>query len=270
MENAQSGKRIEVEINGPYVVYGDIPLKEMVPIRSINGDPVDWHTLREISPKSGRLELCRCGQSRKLPFCDSSHEKNGFDGTEAASRRRFLERAEVDRNGGQAIANDSTLCMSAGFCGTGTTHVWKMLEESMDPAQIQLMRDMVWRCPAGSIAMVRQDGILDEPEMPQEIAILPAGPIWVRGRIPIVGSDGEPWEALNRVTLCRCGSSKIKPFCDGSHNALNFDQRPQELEGRWSSRFAKLMPLRFKPWIERHFNGGRERPGPTPGSMRKK
>lgn len=225
LANSRPEKRIEVEKNGPYVVHGDIPLKEMAPVHTFNGEPVDWHTLREIPPKRGATELCRCGQSNKMPFCDSSHEKNGFDGTETADRRPFLERADVNRNGDQAIARDSNLCMSAGFCGTRTTNVHRMLQESTDPAQIELMRNMVWRCPAGSIAMVGQDGTLDEPDTPQEIAILPGGPIWIRASIPIVGADGEPWEELNRVTLCRCGKSETKPICDGTHMAINFDQR---------------------------------------------
>jgi len=43
------------------------------------------------------------------------------------------------------------------------------------------------------------------------------GPLWVRGGIPIKSADGKPYEIRNRVILCRCGRSKNKPFCDGSH-----------------------------------------------------
>ncbi|UCF09264.1 MAG: CDGSH iron-sulfur domain-containing protein, partial [Thermoplasmata archaeon] len=43
------------------------------------------------------------------------------------------------------------------------------------------------------------------------------GPIWVRGRIPIESADGHIYEIRNRVTLCRCGWSSNKPFCDSSH-----------------------------------------------------
>jgi CDGSH-type Zn-finger protein len=49
-----------------------------------------------------------------------------------------------------------------------------------------------------------------------------AGPLCVRGGIPVVGADGEPYEVRNRVTLCRCGASRNKPFCDGSHAAVGF------------------------------------------------
>ena len=39
---------------------------------------------------------------------------------------------------------------------------------------------------------------------------------------PIEGADGEAYEARNRVTLCRCGASNNKPFCDGKHVEINF------------------------------------------------
>jgi CDGSH-type Zn-finger protein len=48
------------------------------------------------------------------------------------------------------------------------------------------------------------------------------GPIWVRGGIPVVGADGKEYEVRNRVTLCRCGASGNKPFCDGSHASIEF------------------------------------------------
>jgi hypothetical protein len=44
-----------------------------------------------------------------------------------------------------------------------------------------------------------------------------SGPIWVRGGVPVVSADGQPYEIRNRVALCRCGRSANKPFCNGSH-----------------------------------------------------
>jgi CDGSH-type Zn-finger protein len=48
-------------------------------------------------------------------------------------------------------------------------------------------------------------------------------PIWVRGGICIESADGTPYEVRNRVTLCRCGASANKPFCDGQHAAVGFE-----------------------------------------------
>jgi CDGSH-type Zn-finger protein len=49
-----------------------------------------------------------------------------------------------------------------------------------------------------------------------------SGPLWLRGGIPVFAADGFAYEVRNRVTLCRCGASKNKPFCDGSHAAIKF------------------------------------------------
>ena len=66
-----------------------------------------------------------------------------------------------------------------------------------------------------------------EPDLPKQIAVTTeitsagpiAGPLWVTGGIPVVRSDGQPFETRNRVTLCNCGQSNIKPLCDGTHRA---------------------------------------------------
>jgi len=62
-----------------------------------------------------------------------------------------------------------------------------------------------------------------EPDLAPSIAVIeyPAkgehGPLWVRGGIPVVSAHGRPYTVRNRLTLCRCGRSRNKPFCDGSH-----------------------------------------------------
>jgi hypothetical protein len=43
------------------------------------------------------------------------------------------------------------------------------------------------------------------------------GPLWVRGGVPLYAADGSLYEVRNRMTLCRCGRSRNKPFCDGTH-----------------------------------------------------
>jgi CDGSH-type Zn-finger protein len=41
----------------------------------------------------------------------------------------------------------------------------------------------------------------------------------VRGGVVVISSDGESYEVRNRMTLCRCGRSENKPFCNGAHAA---------------------------------------------------
>jgi CDGSH-type Zn-finger protein len=218
-------KRIEIQKNGPYRVFGGIPLKEMAPVHTFNGEPVAWHDLKEAKSVNPVYDLCRCGQSKNKPFCDSSHEANTFDGTETASQEPYRERAEAWTRNGEILADDGPLCIHAGFCGTRTTNVWDIFAESDDPKLQAQMGEMIANCPSGRLALYGADGFLVEPDLPMDIAVIPGGPLWVRGGIPIVQSDGTLQEPRNRMTLCRCGQSQNKPFCDGTHADIHFDER---------------------------------------------
>ena len=49
-----------------------------------------------------------------------------------------------------------------------------------------------------------------------------SGPIWLRGGVELSSADGHQYERRNNMTICRCGESKSKPFCDGTHASVNF------------------------------------------------
>jgi hypothetical protein len=79
-------------------------------------------------------------------------------------------------------------------------------------------------CPSGRlVAWDKQAGQPVEPALSPSIGLVQdptkgvSGPLWVRGGIAVESADGEVYEARNRQTLCRCGASRNKPFCDGSH-----------------------------------------------------
>ena len=63
--------RITATPNGPYIVEGEIELRDPTGV---------------VIPTSGksRVALCRCGASTKKPFCDGTHSKLGFNAAEAA------------------------------------------------------------------------------------------------------------------------------------------------------------------------------------------
>jgi CDGSH-type Zn-finger protein/uncharacterized Fe-S cluster protein YjdI len=73
-------------------------------------------------------------------------------------------------------------------------------------------------CPSGAITYQRLDGGPEEP-VPEvnELRLRENGPYALRADVDLVGHG-----RLLRATLCRCGASRNKPFCDGSHNAAGF------------------------------------------------
>ena len=57
-----------------------------------------------------------------------------------------------------------------------------------------------------------------------EITIRNNGPYSVSGPIKLVDADGNPVDlgGRERFSLCRCGGSSNKPFCDGTHGKIGF------------------------------------------------
>lgn len=218
--------KITVTENGPYAVQGSIPLNHQTMAPDGEGGSETWLE-GEAVPSDATYKLCRCGQSLNKPFCDGSHLTNGFNGTETASRAPYAESAGVLHGTHLTLTDAEQFCASARFChpGGGT---WR-LARSKDEGDVQHAIREAGNCPSGRlVARDVSTGVAIEPKFTPSIGLIAdpdagvAGPLWVRGGIPIVSADGEPYEIRNRVTLCRCGGSSNKPFCDGTHMDNNF------------------------------------------------
>jgi CDGSH-type Zn-finger protein len=218
--------RITIEENGPYHVTGGVPLKHRTPAKSVHGEPLAWDEVGQ-EPESARprarYNLCRCGQSENKPFCDGSHARLGFAGALTADRAPSASRRETYVGDGIVITDDHSLCAGGGFCGTRLRKAWEMLDHSSDPEVRARIADMVKNCPSGRLQYsTTEGGESIEPQFEPSIGVLPNGPLWVRGGIAVEADDGATYEVRNRVTLCRCGHSKNKPFCDETHEAIGF------------------------------------------------
>jgi CDGSH-type Zn-finger protein len=222
----ESAQKITVRKDGPYLVQGRVHLVSKTQIVSEFGEPIAWRKDGDIPAKESYI-LCRCGASTKKPFCDGMHTKVGFDGTEAADTRTTVERRYTVPGGvGIVVRFDPTLCMDSGFCGTRKAVCGELVSQTADTVTRSHVIAMIERCPSGALTYTMQEGNPDiEPDYPVQIAdtteMTSSGPIqglfWVTGGIPVERSDGQPLEVRNRVTLCNCGRSKIKPLCDGTH-----------------------------------------------------
>ena len=217
-------KKITISKNGPYLVAGSVPLA----IQDIGVDDkglsVQWVKGKDF-PSSESIALCRCGYSKNKPFCDGTHQKIGFDGTETASLKTVLEQAEVMDGPAMELADAEVLCAYARFCDPNG-RIWNQVEHTQNPRVRKHFIQQAGDCPAGRLlAIDKADGKVVEPNLPQSISVVedPAngcsGPLWVKGGIPVTGAEGQPYEVRNRLTLCRCGRSTNKPFCNGAHAA---------------------------------------------------
>jgi CDGSH-type Zn-finger protein len=219
-------RKIVVQLNGPYQVYGGIPLVRKTQVVSEHGEPLTWRR-NETIETGDSYDLCRCGHSADKPFCDSTHRLIDFDGTETADTRPTAARQMIyPGSTGIVVKTDGWLCMNAGFCGNRLAHIRQLVRSTDDVNVRSNVIAMVERCPAGSLTYAMAPGEPDiEPDLPQQIAVTTEitsdgpidGPLWVTGYIPIERADGQPFETNNRVTLCNCGRSENKPLCDGTH-----------------------------------------------------
>lgn len=217
-----NARKITITKDGPYIVSGSTPLSLQTIGADADGESTEWIQGKPL-PVAKEYALCRCGESKKKPFCDGSHAKIGFDGTETASREPVLAQAEVLDGPAMQLADAEGLCAFARFCDPNGK-IWNQVGNTDDPKVRAGFIRQAGDCPSGRlIAIDKTTGKAVEPKLPQEIGIVedPAkecsGPLWVRGGIPLVGADGEAYEVRNRMTLCRCGRSENKPFCNGAH-----------------------------------------------------
>lgn len=219
--------RIVVSKNGPYVVSGAVPIQIQTITPNKEGMSWDWIPGKSF-PTEEEVHLCRCGKSKDKPFCDGSHETSGFDGTERAERKPYDEQAQTTRGPGLILQDAEELCAFARFCDPAGK-IWGLIEKTADPDARALAIREASHCPGGRLVVSDpKSGKKMEPALPPSIGIVEdlalkcSGPLWVRGGIPIVSADGQAYEVRNRVTLCRCGVSDNKPFCNGAHASLKF------------------------------------------------
>ncbi len=226
-------KKIRIIKNGPYVVTGNVDLSEKI-IRPEEDKSKDakyvWEDGGEIAHEEA-YALCRCGASKKHPFCDGSHSETGFDGTETASKKPYRERSELIKGRNVDLLDDGR-CAGARFCYKEKGDAWYLA--SCDDNSEKIICEAVKsasECPAGRLTALAKDGSCIEPELGPSIDITQdpendvSGGLYVKGGIPLISADGTEYEQRNRIVLCRCGKSKIKPFCDGTHVEANFKDK---------------------------------------------
>jgi len=227
MSKTPGGPRVTVTKNGPYLVSGKVPLARQTIVADSAGGSERWRESDPFPAQEG-YALCRCGHSQTKPFCDGTHKQVGFDGTETASREPYARQAQLSQGPALSLSDAESLCAFARFCDPHG-QVWAQVERTDEPAVRATFLRQVNNCPSGRlVARDRRTGEPLEEKLPVSIGVVEdppegvSGPLWLRGGIPVLAADGFAYEVRNRVTLCRCGASKHKPFCDGSHAAIKF------------------------------------------------
>ena len=167
--------------------------------------------------------LCRCGESKYKPQCDGSHSQARFVGEREDSAKKELE---YYRGKKITIVYDRYLCMGAGYCGEleavfGTHDAPKY---DPDAAPVEDIIATIKRCPSGALSFQIDGEHFADYYDETLIAVEKDGPLNFQGTITLI--DDQDSDTLlpkaDHFTLCRCGGSRKKPLCDGSHRERGF------------------------------------------------
>ncbi len=200
---------IEASPDGPYLV-NDLPR-----LTSSKG--------RELATKSV-MALCRCGGSANKPFCDGTHAKIGFSGARltdgSANKQDKYKGKKV------SISDNRSVCAHAGMCTDTLKSVFQLGVEpwiAPDGAEAEAIVDTVRKCPSGALSYTIDDVEHADQDRDPMITVSQDGPYHVVGGPELKDKiTGQQPQSREHYTLCRCGGSKNKPFCDGTHWHIKF------------------------------------------------
>ena len=194
---------ITVVKNGPYIVKGLEHFKDS------KG--------REIPPRPV-MSLCRCGASKNKPYCDGSHAKLGFVG--AKDPNRVPQKINEWKGKRITIVDNSDVCCRDRSCVNNLPKVFE--EENPDAATVKEIIETIKKCPSGALTYKMGGRHCQAFNREPAITIAKNGPLKVVGGIRLKDEKKSQPACPEHYTLCRCGNSRNKPFCDGSHLDVHF------------------------------------------------
>jgi len=200
--------------NGPYYLIEDSSPQEVSHLVGETGQP--YSTVRGVA-------LCRCGLSANKPFCDGSHGTSDFSDEKSDDRvnnhrvKYVGEKITVLFNGGA--------CAHAAYCVNDLPSVFKTDADPWiqpDSTSVEKLIEQIEKCPSGALSYSINGGERKIQQSGAKVIVRKDGPYAVTGGIDLVGQEWCDGVSNERYVLCRCGASKNKPFCDGSHVGIGF------------------------------------------------
>lgn len=163
--------KITVSRNGPYVVVGSIPRLVSEICTDEDGYSRNWREVKRY-PLQENYALCRCGHSKNKPFCDGTHIKINFDGTEKGDFEPYSDNVNIILGPILTLTDNKPLCVHAGFCArAGGT--WDLVRLSDNPEARETAIEEVCNCPSGRLVILdNSTGKEIEPEFEKSIVVV--------------------------------------------------------------------------------------------------
>ena len=227
--NQESKPKIVPLQNGPLYLINDSRPKSIDNLVDHNGEP--------LSTVVG-IALCRCGYSKNKPFCDGMHSTVGFSSGNSASDTDVKDKQKnyVSSSGGGGSISSSSItvhdnrriCSHSAECLRNLPSVFRLGERpwiNVDGSDAEKIIDTVQKCPSGALSYSIDNCEIehkDQEYAEPRLTVAKNGPYNVTGGIELVGAVWSEGASKEHYTLCRCGASNNKPFCDGTHLKIKF------------------------------------------------
>lgn len=204
--------------------------RETVSIRPEKNSELKVNSLESFKNSRGEsiktkrsMILCRCGSSKAKPFCDGSHNAIGF--RDEKSEERQPDQLDEYKGKTITILDNRGICSHAAYCTDDLPKVWRIgIEPWIDPdgeAKTKII-EQVKKCPSGALSYVIDGKVYSNFSDQPNVYVSRNGPFRVSGGIELEGVEMGKGASREHYALCRCGESKNKPFCDGSHWYVGF------------------------------------------------
>ncbi len=196
--------------NGPLLVSGECSIEDA------DGNAV---TTQKVTA------LCRCGASKDKPYCDGSHNAIGFDSL--SNNPKASDKLKTYRGESINVHFNARACAHAAVCVSKLNQVFDTQRRPWvqpDGADAEAVMAVVDQCPSGALSYSLAD---HEPASQasgeQSIRIAKNGPYLVN-QVDLTDIELAEGVTADKCVLCRCGASSNKPFCDGSHKSINWQE----------------------------------------------
>ena len=129
-------------------------------------------------------------------------------------------------NGEATVVWEAEKCIHSAICAKGLPEVFRPRLRpwiKIDAAKTEAIINQVKECPSGALRYYLNDSTDSNEEIIEtKVEVLENGPLLIYGTLKVIDKDGSSETKIKTTAFCRCGASKNKPYCDGTHVSEGF------------------------------------------------